>query len=333
MPPLPCPLLANKTVVQQPINYTELTGRYVKEAVDFISTSLDVPSLLYFAPGHTHAWNFAGPRFWKKSKRGAYGDALAELDWAVGEIATAVRQSGRETLVFFTSDNGAAWPHRYEHAGSTGPLRCGKGTAYEGGVRVPAIAWWPGHIAAATMSTETASTLDIFPTLLNLAANSRHSAVQTQYLDGRDITGQLLQDSSRQPKPSPLLWYAADQVMAVRIGAHKVHFRVQGWGKSWELFPECGPQNLTELPTPVVYQVEHDPSERFPLDEQSDEYKQALKAAQAAVQNQAGSFTPGIATPELDAVEDANTMLCCNGKQPFPPSACTCAKESGEVLL
>ena len=136
------------------------------------------PSFLYFAPAHTHAFNFAGPAFWGTSVRGAFGDALSELDWAVGQISTAVRQSGRwsETLTLFTSDNGAAWPHRFQHAGSTGPMRCGKGTFYEGGVRVPAIVTWPGMIAPASLSTSPASTLDILPTFIALASGAHTSA-------------------------------------------------------------------------------------------------------------------------------------------------------------
>ena len=169
---LPCPLLNGSDVVQQPIRYAELTRRYVDAAMAFIRAERGTeddqwgsperatvagrrepnaqphqrkPFFLYFAPGHTHAWNFASAQYWGTSERGHYGDALLEMDAAIGNITDLLRppslsprsdgrgggRSGsRGTFVLWTSDNGAAWPHRFEHAGSTGPFACGKGTVW-----------------------------------------------------------------------------------------------------------------------------------------------------------------------------------------------------------
>lgn len=135
VPELPCPLLNNTTVVEQPINYSTLTERYVNVSVDFVVTSAAANRsfLLYLAFGHTHAWNFAKPSLWGKSRRGKYGDATIEVDAAIGEVANAVRAHAPNSLLVLSSDNGAATQHRFEHAGSNGPFRCGKGTAFEVG--------------------------------------------------------------------------------------------------------------------------------------------------------------------------------------------------------
>ena len=110
---MPCPLLNGSTVVQQPIQYAQLTGRYVEAALEFIqrAKSGKTPFFLYLAFGHTHAWNFASEQYWNKSDRGHYGDALLEMDAALANVTDILRPRGSEisgsTLVFWTSDNGA----------------------------------------------------------------------------------------------------------------------------------------------------------------------------------------------------------------------------------
>ena len=108
---MPCPLLNGSTVVQQPIQYAELTGHYVAAALEFIqrAESGATPYFLYLAFGHTHAWNFASEQYWNKSDRGHYGDALLEMDAALANLTEVLRPDGSEpsrTLLFWTSDNG-----------------------------------------------------------------------------------------------------------------------------------------------------------------------------------------------------------------------------------
>ena len=147
-----------------------------------------------------------------------------------------IHAHSQETLTIFTSDNGAAWPHRFEHAGSTGPMRCGKGTFYEGGVRVPTLVTWPGVISPATLTTSPASTLDIFPTVLALAAdddsstafsshNSDRRLDDTYVIDGRDIRGLLIPNTTGAlpaVPPFKMVWRAGDSATAVRVGVYKV---------------------------------------------------------------------------------------------------------------
>lgn len=384
---MPCPLLNGSTVVQQPIQYAQLTGRYVEAALEFIqrAESGKTPFFLYLAFGHTHAWNFASEQYWNKSDRGHYGDALLEMDAALANVTDILRPRGSEisgsTLVFWTSDNGAirrfsdiskshpsllscwlsntrlnsllsvhwagaAWPHRFEHAGSTGPFRCGKGTAWDGGVRVPAIAWWPGVIKPATVSMAPLSSLDIFPTFISLAsATTTVSAGSTagsvldsaiNVLDGLDLSTFILSSGAASSLPGggdaysrtrSLFWYYADQLAAARVGRYKVHWLHQGWGRSWIPFPECGPENATRLARPELYAIERDPSERFPIDPGTDEWKDAMAMVMAAVDAQKRSLAVvgAVAPPELDAEVNQSAMLCCAGHSPEPPfDMCKC---------
>uniref|UniRef100_A0A3B5ATL9 N-acetylgalactosamine-6-sulfatase n=1 Tax=Stegastes partitus TaxID=144197 RepID=A0A3B5ATL9_9TELE len=133
---------------------SNLTQIYLMEGLDFIlrQTKALRPFFLYWAPDATHAPVYASKRFLGKSQRGRYGDAVMELDYSVGQILSWLRSLGIEnnTFVFFTSDNGAALMSGPKEGGSNGPFLCGKETTFEGGMREPAIAWWPGHIKEGT---------------------------------------------------------------------------------------------------------------------------------------------------------------------------------------
>uniref|UniRef100_A0A8C1L688 N-acetylgalactosamine-6-sulfatase n=1 Tax=Cyprinus carpio TaxID=7962 RepID=A0A8C1L688_CYPCA len=133
---------------------SNLTQIYLKEGLDFISQQATAqrPFFLYWAPDATHSPVYASERFLGKSQRGRYGDAVMELDDSIGQILAHLVSLGihNNTLVFFTSDNGAAVMSGAHQSGSNGPFLCGKETTFEGGMREPAIAWWPGRIPAGT---------------------------------------------------------------------------------------------------------------------------------------------------------------------------------------
>ena len=183
----PLPLYDGNEIVDAEVNAEDqqlLAVRYTERAVDFIQRHRDRPFFLYMAPAMVHVPLFASPRFAGRTQRGLFGDALEELDWSLGQIVVALEQAGlrEKTLVIFASDNGP-WLSYGTHAGSAGPFREGKGTAFEGGVRVPAIFAWPGKIPANTTCPELASTVDIWPTLSQLI----DGAMPPHPLDGRDI--------------------------------------------------------------------------------------------------------------------------------------------------
>ena len=142
----PCPLMRNEEVLEEPAEQATLTARYTEEAIGFIKAHRDEPFFLYFPHTFPHVPLFASDRFKGTSKRGLYGDVVEELDWSVGQVLKALEECdlGDRTLVVFTSDNGP-WLTQSERGGSAGLLREGKGSTWEGGMREPAIAWWPGR--------------------------------------------------------------------------------------------------------------------------------------------------------------------------------------------
>jgi arylsulfatase len=153
----PLPLFDGEKVVNANVSAADqakLTAQYTERAVKFIADNKAKPFFLYVAHAMPHVPLFAGNAFDGKSKRGRYADVIAELDWSVGEIVKALDEHGlaANTLVIVTSDNGP-WLSYGNHAGSAGPLREGKGTVWEGGVRVPFIARWPGRSRPAARAT------------------------------------------------------------------------------------------------------------------------------------------------------------------------------------
>src|SRR5678809_1456456 len=150
----------------------------------FITDNKDKPFFLYVPHSMPHVPLFVSDKFKGKSERGVFGDVIMELDWSVGQILAALARHGLDanTLVIFTSDNGP-WLSYGDHAGSAGHLREGKGTTFEGGVRVPCIARWPGRIPAASVCREPAMTIDLLPTLAKVAG----AELPPHPIDGLDI--------------------------------------------------------------------------------------------------------------------------------------------------
>ena len=218
-----------------------------------------------------HTPVFASESFEDQSLRGRYGDAIEEIDWSVGQILETLQAEGLadDTLVFFTSDNGP-WLTEQEQGGSAGLLRGGKGTTWEGGMRVPGIAWMPGRIHPGVTS-QPASTLDIFPTVMALVEASAPEGV---HLDGIDI-GPLL--FSREPLPArPFYYYRGDEVFACRLGDWKAHLITQGgWGVP-------GERQVHE--PPVLNHMLRDPSERFNRAEENPDVIEQILAAIATHQ-------------------------------------------------
>lgn len=190
-------LLRGTEPVTNPPGLNELTKAYTQEAVGIIRDAApDKPFFLYFAHRLPHVPLEPAPEFVGRSAGGLYGDVVEELDWSVGEVMKAVAERGtsrRSTLVLFMSDNGP-WISQGEDSGSPGHLRSGKNSPYEGGVRVPAIAWWPGRYPAGREVAEPVMSLDVFPTLV-AAAGGQLSP--TRPYDGSNLTPLLSGEVSR----------------------------------------------------------------------------------------------------------------------------------------
>jgi arylsulfatase A-like enzyme len=217
----PLPLYENENVVATEPDQTQLVTSYTERAVRFIERNRARPFFLYLAHNMPHVPLHVSDKHHGKSGRGLYGDVIAEIDWSVGEILGALGKHGldRDTLVIFTSDNGP-WLLYGDHAGSAGPLRAGKTTVYEGGVRVPAIFRWPGRIPAGLVSDEVAGTIDLLPTLCRLAGAAPPN---DRVLDGRDVLPLLTTPGARSPHEAFLLYWGRE-LHAVRSGRWKLHF-------------------------------------------------------------------------------------------------------------
>ena len=233
----PLPLFDGDRVVDPdvtPADQATLTARYAARAVEFIERAGRAgdgrPFFLYLAHSMPHVPLFAGTDFRGKSPGGLYGDVLAEIDASVAAVLAALDRTGHadDTLVIVTSDNGP-WLSYGNHAGSAGPLREGKGTSFEGGVRVPCVARLPGVIPPGTVCEAPAMTIDLVPTIAALAGEplptepDGHSVVAGRRIDGRDIGALVRGNRAEAAKPPVyLFWYADNQLQAVRRGNWKL---------------------------------------------------------------------------------------------------------------
>ncbi len=217
------PLMLNGKVIEQPVDHRTLTKRYTEKAVECINAQRERPFFLYLAHNLPHVPLARSAEFVGHSSAGIYADVVEELDATTGAVLDALKVAGidRRTLVVFTSDNGP-WLPFHAHAGTAAPLRQGKGTTWEGGVRTPAIFWWPGTIKPKVV-TEIGSAMDVFTTAGTLAGAD---IPKDRVIDGVDLGPALFGNG---PSPRQTIFYYADnELRAVRKGAYKAHFITSG---------------------------------------------------------------------------------------------------------
>ncbi len=210
----PVQLIEGERVVEYPVVQANLTKRYTERAIDFIRRHRSRPFFLYLAHAMPHKPLAASEAFYKKSGAGLYGDAMAELDWSVGELLAELAKLGlaQDTLVVFTSDNGPS------SGGSTGGLRGAKASSYEGGYRVPFLARWPGRIPAGHVNHAPATIADLFTTSLRVAGLALPA---DRIIDGRDLMP-LLTSAAASPHEVIFGHLGAD-VATVRDARWKLH--------------------------------------------------------------------------------------------------------------
>ena len=198
-----------------------LTTLFTERSVEFINNNKDNPFFLYVPHPMPHVPIAVSNKFKGKSTQGLYGDLMMEIDWSVGEIVKALKQNNLEenTLVIFTSDNGP-WLNFGNHAGSTGGLREGKGTSFEGGQRVPTIMKWPKVISAGSISNNIAATIDVFPTIANIVS----SELPKHKIDGVDISSILEGRRDSNPRDHLYYYYGKNNLEAVRKDNWKLVF-------------------------------------------------------------------------------------------------------------
>lgn len=210
----PLPLMRNGKIIAQPVNQKELTQRYTTEALNFIARNREKPFFLYFAHTFPHTPLHVSAEYAGTSELGLYGDVVQELDRSVGEVFAALREYGLEenTLVVFSSDNGPV----PKAGGSTGGLRGQKATTWEGGIKVPTLAWWKGHIKPNQVNSSPLIMMDWLPTFASLSGAKLPEALT---LDGVDISGELF-DAEPVAERS-LHFYFNEDLRAVRRGKWK----------------------------------------------------------------------------------------------------------------
>ena len=245
------PLMKDTGILERPANQKTITKQYTEEAISRIKSLKKGPFFLYLAYSFPHIPLFRSDDFKDISKSGIYGDVVEEIDWSVGKILETLEEEGisGNTLVVFTSDNGP-WLTFKTHGGSAGLLRGGKGGTFEGGMREPAIFWWPGKIKPGVVM-EMATTMDLFPTFCSLA---KARMPEDRIYDGYDISPVIFGTG---PNPRNVVFYYRDtEVFAIRKGSYKAHFITQ---------PEYGNSERTIHDPPLLFNLDVDPSEKYDI--------------------------------------------------------------------
>lgn len=215
----PLPLLRDEEVIEEQPDQVGVTERYVERCVSFIRENRDTPFFLYFAHMYVHLPIYVQERFLRESRNGAYGGAVAAIDWATGVIMAELRRLGidENTIVLFTSDNGS----RGDYGPSNGHLRGRKGTTWEGGQRVPLIVRGPGRIPAGRVEEGIAASIDLLPTIASLAGAA--PPVERR-IDGIDLSPLMTGERNESPRDH-FYYYHRDRLEAVRWGDWKLHLR------------------------------------------------------------------------------------------------------------
>ena len=286
----PLPLMRNEEVVELNPKQEELTRAYTDEAIGFLREHREEPFFLYLAHSMPHVPLFRSRRYEGKSLRGRYGDVIEELDANVGRLLDALEEMGLddETLVVFTSDNGP-WIEYGFDAGSAGMLRGSKGTNYEGGVRVPFVARWPGRIPEGLVSSEIVANLDILPTFAKLAGAE---VPGDRTIDGRDVWPVLSEAGAESPRSS-FFYYAGGMRYRAEDGPPKNDPTLEAVrsGK-WKLFVAMAGDEK-EIEARELYNLLEDPSERVDMAAKEPEVVERLrKMAESFNDNLRGDTRP-----------------------------------------
>nr|CDJ80216.1 Sulfatase domain containing protein [Haemonchus contortus] len=340
-----CFLYDGDDIVQQPLRFEWMTENLVHDWRRFLHMRMSTdqkerPFFFYFAFPQVHSAQFANADFRGSSVRGIYGDSINEMSWAVGEVLNSIIKAGiaENTLVILMSDHG---PHieLCLNGGSTAGLKGGKSNSYEGGFRIPLIAWQPGTVKAGRVSNEVISSMDLYATFREM--QTCPFKTMQMPLDGTNILDELLGTSDEPSgylgRKRPIIYYCNTKLMAIRIGNIKIHYRTSPIffndtvdpnlpyfcpnGKpraDWYVSQTCPDEQLIMHNPPLVFDLVKDPYERFALEE--SEYVLEMRALSAQVlKEHRESLIP---VPNQLGHFNKQLTPCCN-----PPS-CQCDRIS-----
>ena len=285
------PLIENEKTIERNPDQKQLTTWYADHATRFIEKNRDQPFFLYVAHSMPHVPLHVSDKFAGKSKMGLFADVILEIDWSVGQILEALKKHNLDdnTLVIFTSDNGP-WLSYGNHAGSAAPLREGKGTSWDGGVREPCAMRWPGKIPAGHVCREPAMTIDILPTMAKLIG----ADLPKNKIDGLDIWP-LISGKAEAKCPHEALYFYWDcHLQAIRSGQWKLHFPHQYRtlnGKPGGKDGQPVPYEQAETPL-VLFDLATDPGETINVaDKHPDVVERLKKLAEVAREDLGDSAT------------------------------------------
>ncbi|MEM7572866.1 MAG: sulfatase [Bacteroidota bacterium] len=281
----PTPLIEQDSIIESEPDQRQITRRYTAQAIRFIDNELaqgtaEQPFFLYFPHTFPHVPLYASEQFEGSSKRGLYGDVVSELDWSVGQLYQKIQDAGlaENTIIVFTSDNGP-WLVMREEGGSAGLLREGKGSAWEGGVRVPAIAWWPGQITPAVPHQTPWTSMDLYAGLVSIGGGQLPS---DRTLDGNPEIGRAQLIGTDSTASREIFYYLNERLAAVRFGDYKAHFITYT--------PYRGQSHVLQDP-PLLYNLSVDPSEQYDI---AADHPEIVADLQARARAHSASIEPVI---------------------------------------
>ncbi|HMQ46923.1 MAG TPA: sulfatase [Saprospiraceae bacterium] len=260
-------LSGNDTLEMNP-DQSQLTRRYTDAAIQFMHQNPDGPFFIYLAYAMPHVPLHPGEAYAGQSLAGTYGDVVEEIDGQIGRLMEEISKMSlaTHTQVWFTSDNGP-WLIKQTEGGSSGLFRDGKGSTWEGGMRVPAIVWQPETVASGVTCQQQASTLDVFPTLL---AQAGIGLPHGHPLNGRDISDWMSGKAQEDAERIFLYYGLNNDLFAIRKGPWKLHLKT---------YSQLG-LDYFEAERPLLFHLEHDPSEKYNV---ADKHPEIVKALQAAL--------------------------------------------------
>lgn len=308
----PLPLLRDEKVIERvgQDGQQSIVERYTTEAVKFIRASKDQRFFLYLPHTAVHFPLYPGKAFHTKSKNGVYGDWIEEVDWSVGQVLDVLRELKLDanTLVLFTSDNGGT-PRAVN-----GPLRGFKTTTWEGGMRVPTIAWWPSKIPAGTQTDEITSMMDVLPTFAGLAG----AKLPTKKIDGGDVWPVLSgQTGAKSPHANLFYFYRGMQLEAVRCGPWKLQIAGgDGGGAKGK-----GKKQAPDSAFPHLYNLSDDIGESKDVAAAHPDIVAKLQTLIANAKDDLGIEGKGPGVRELGRVDKAQPLINRDGviREGFKP--------------
>ena len=307
----PLPLIRDTAILEADTDRDQLTPRYTEEAVKYIEDNQGEPFFLYVAFSYPHDPARGSDRFRGKTQFGNSGDAIAEIDWSVGEVLQALERKGltSDTLVLFTSDHGP-W-----YQGSPGLLRGRKASTFEGGFRVPLLAQWPGTLAAGQQRDTWCSNLDMLPTLVSLCG----LRLPAKQLDGVDMQS-IFFGKNETPKRKPVLYFAAMgnggiDVHCIRDGRWKLRVAQNFQGEIYLNDRTTAARSSAWLQHPELYDLELDIAESYDIAQLHPHIvSELLESLEAQMQ----SFPSDVADAYAMLKRNPGDISTPNGASPRP---------------